>query len=201
MTPFPSLQNDSGTCAHLHRVAQVLSAIQKSGVEQQPNALHLALNWERDGLTTQRLDHGRRIQMRFIDVAYVTYRASDGGQVRFALNEHTPQSLAEGLRTAIRFDGGDVPDALALPEDSTTPFAIEGNEASAWLEVYDWMYTALARFRARLSGTMTPIVVWAHGFDMAFLWFRGNTPDEALPHMAFGFSPTSAGFPRPRRRI
>jgi hypothetical protein len=45
---------------------------------------------------------------------------------------------------------------------------------------------------------MTPLVVWPHGFDLSFLWFRGNDLDEhSQPHMNFGFSPGSEGFPRP----
>ena len=82
--------------------------------------------------------------------------------------------------------------------DATTPFAIDSTAAADYARLLYSAYTALARFRARLLGTMTPMVVWPHGFDLSFLWFRGNDLDEhSQPHMNFGFSPGSAGFPRP----
>ncbi len=45
---------------------------------------------------------------------------------------------------------------------------------------------------------MTPLVVWPHGFDASQLYFPGASFDEhTQPHINYGFSPGSAGLPRP----
>ena len=60
------------------------------------------------------------------------------------------------------------------------------------------VYTALARFRTRLDGFMTPLVLWPHHFDMGFIWFPEDGTDErADPHVSFGFAPFSDGLERP----
>jgi hypothetical protein len=59
------------------------------------------------------------------------------------------------------------------------------------------IYTAMARFRARLFGPMSRMVVWPHGFDLSFLWFTEGLDESKNPHMNFGFSPGSPGFDRP----
>jgi hypothetical protein len=40
-------------------------------------------------------------------------------------------------------------------------------------------------------------VVWPHGFDLSFLWFARGFDEGGDPHLNFGFSPGSPGFPRP----
>ena len=79
-----------------------------------------------------------------------------------------------------------------------SPIAIGGNLAVEYLAVLDATYTALARFRAKLCGHLSPIVLWPHHFDMAFLHFPGPGADERSDsHLAFGFAPFSDGFDRP----
>jgi hypothetical protein len=45
---------------------------------------------------------------------------------------------------------------------------------------------------------MSPIVIWPHHFDMAFIWFTTENMDEhKAPHLAIGFAPFSDGLNRP----
>ena len=70
--------------------------------------------------------------------------------------------------------------------------------ARDYLFALDRLYTALARFRARLGGYMTPLVLWPHHFDMGFIWFPGPGSDEhADPQISYGFAPFSDGLERP----
>lgn len=78
-----------------------------------------------------------------------------------------------------------------------TPLVVDQMQAADYASVQYRLFTALARFRARLNGPMTPIVVWPHGFDLSTLWFATEKADERSPHMNFGFAPYSNGFPRP----
>ena len=59
------------------------------------------------------------------------------------------------------------------------------------------IFTAVARFRARLTGPMTPIVVWPEHFDLSFLWFATDKATDEFPHMNFGFAPFDAETERP----
>ena len=60
------------------------------------------------------------------------------------------------------------------------------------------MFTALAKFRAKLNGCMTPLVLWPHHFDLAFIWFANDSMDEhSDSHIAYGFAPFSPGLERP----
>jgi hypothetical protein len=79
-----------------------------------------------------------------------------------------------------------------------TPFHVDEHLAEEYAEALYSVFTAAARFRARLFGPQTPLVVWPHGFDLSFIWFAGAGSDERQErHMNFGFSPGSAGFERP----
>jgi uncharacterized protein DUF5996 len=48
-----------------------------------------------------------------------------------------------------------------------------------------------------LLGGLSPMIVWPHGFDLSFLWFARGFTETQDPHLNVGFSPGSAGFPRP----
>jgi hypothetical protein len=47
------------------------------------------------------------------------------------------------------------------------------------------VFTAAARFRARLEGSQTPIVVWPEHFDLSTLWFPTNDRSDEAPLMDF----------------
>lgn len=193
---LPPLSNWENTRDNLHRATQVVGAFKKALVPQQLNALHLSLFVTSEGLMTERLQNGGRLALNFVGRA-VEFHPEQGEKVAVPLSGHNPATLASALLQRIPHQKG-LGDTLCLPSDSTTPFTADPSTAADYARALYAVYTALARFRARLLGTMTPMVVWPHGFDLSFLWFRGNDLDEhSQPHMNFGFSPGSAGFPRP----
>lgn len=193
---LPPLANWEGTRDSLHRAAQVIGALKKTIVKPQVNALHLSLFVTSEGLTTGRLPKGGSFALNFVERA-AEYHPAQGEKVSIPLIGNNPVTLASALVEYVAQEQGSA-DTLPLPSDSTSLFNVEPTIASDYTQALYAMYTALARFRARLLGTMTPIVVWPHGFDLSFLWFRGNDLDEHnQPHLNFGFSPGSPGFPRP----
>jgi hypothetical protein len=71
------------------------------------------------------------------------------------------------------------------------------NTANGYADALYRVFTALARFRARLQGHMTPLVVFPEHFDLSTLWFVEGDMDDHKPHLNFGFAPFSPGLPRP----
>ena len=60
------------------------------------------------------------------------------------------------------------------------------------------VFTGIARFRARLDGHLSPVVVWPEHFDLSTLWFKEGDMDEHKAHINFGFAPyTPNQFERP----
>lgn len=193
---LPPLSNWDSTRDSLHRAAQVIGVVKKALVPHQANALHLSLFVTPEGLTTERLEKGGRLALNFVRRA-VEYHPAQGEKASIPLAGNNAATLASALVEYTAHERGSV-DTLPLPPDATTPFSADPTVAADYARALYSVYTALARFRARLLGTMTPMVVWPHGFDLSFLWFRGNDLDEhSQPHLNFGFSPGSAGFPRP----
>jgi hypothetical protein len=191
---LPPLSDWTQTRDSLHRVAQIVATIKKARVPKQINALHLSLFVVPEGLTSGRLADGSSLTADFRNRT-VRYQPASGEEVVISLEGHSPSSLMDTLLQHIPSGRENIP----VPADlGTELLTIDPAAAADYAKALYTIYTALARFRARLLGTMTPLVVWSHGFDLSFLWFRGGDPDEhSQPHLNFGFSPGSEGFPRP----
>lgn len=179
---LPELTHWTPTRATLHSLTQVLATIRKTYLAPLPNAVHLALPVVPQGLSTGQLPIGPvilNLRQATIDYQDRTFPIDASFHVAH-------------LIAALPDDRPIPPIAHPLP----TPLNID--HIAEYQAALQTIYTALARFRARLFGTMTPAVVWSHGFDLSFLAFKGPDPDEhQQPHLNFGFSPASTGFPRP----
>ncbi len=177
---LPALTEWTSTRETLHGLTRLLAMIRKAYLAPLPNAVHLALPVVPQGLTTGSLPLGPvilNLQQATID------HQGESFPIDASFN---PAHLINQLDRAIP------PLAHPLP----TPLTID--HIAEYQAALQTIYTALARFRGRLFGTMTPAVVWSHGFDLSFLAFKGHDPDEHhQPHLNFGFSPMSVGFPRP----
>jgi hypothetical protein len=110
---------------------------------------------------------------------------------------HSQASLLEAVLGALASAGRHLaPEREHL--NDTTPFTLDVALAADYAQTLDRLFTAMARFRARLLGPLTPLVVWPHHFDMAFLWFSTTGADEHQhPHINTGFAPFSPGIDRP----
>ena len=193
---LPALDNWESTRDALHQVALVLGAVRVGSTDPLPNDLHFSVDVTARGLTTSALKIGGELQFNFADMTLAYSR--DGAQV-FSLDiaGHTQKSLLQAVTAGLAARGLTIEPALKhITHD--TRFQFDPALAADYLRVIGGVYTALARFRARLSGYMSSLVVWPHHFDMAFLFFPGDGTDEhSDPQLAFGFAPFSDGLERP----
>jgi hypothetical protein len=193
---LPTLRDWDSTRVGLQRAAQVLAAIRQSALPPQPNSLQLGLPVEAQGLTSGPLPFGGDLLLDFAALT-IDYRQPGEPSFRVSLTERSQRVLAATVLEMLAAEGHDLMlDSAVVGDDAI--LTIDPVSAREYADVLDTVYTALARFRAQLSGPLTPLVVWPHGFDLSFLWFaRGGFDEQADPHLAFGFAPTSAGLDRP----
>ncbi len=194
--PVPTLMQLDSTRSSLHRASQVISAVRAAVTPPLPNALRLSLYPVPPGLSTGPLALGGDLLLDYTRQA-VVYRQPGEPDAAIDLDGHSQASLTGELLALLAEEGHDIPLTGDHLRDDT-PLVIDPVTASEYAAALDTIFTAVARFRARLAGPQTPVVVWPHGFDLSTVWFAGAGADEHQdPHMNFGFSPASPGFDRP----
>ena len=194
--PLPTLENWEAARDGLHQVALVVSAVRVAGLAALPNDLHFSTPLRAAGISTAELNFGGELCFDFADLRLV-YRRDGAAVFALEVNGHTQTSLMAALLRAFAAAGVTIAPAMKRIT-GTSRLHIEPRLAADYWTVVDAVYTALARFRAKLSGFMTPLVIWPHHFDMAFLWFATPaTREHSDPHLAVGFAPFSAGLERP----
>lgn len=220
MTSLAPLSRWGDTAHGLHQAAQHLGALRMLVLDQVPNFLELSLVIRPEGLSTGPLPGVGEVLLDFEQCALI-YQPTSGKPTTISLAGHTPASLLDALLRALEQSGW-MPmeqsdptmsrvDALvkALNERShpfrpkredlagETPFNVDPQLSADYSRVLYRIFTAAARFRARLVGPMTPVVVWPEHFDLSFLWFATPQADDRHPHMNFGFAPFGDDIERP----
>jgi len=184
MTPEWATTRDS-----LHRASQVVGAVQKAMIDPLPNALHLSLFITPDGLITRQFADGQSILLDFRNIAVRLLDPSGKQSASWMLSTVSPRTLTGELASKL---------GLSLTNDDDGLLTVNRSDADNYAIMLYRIYSAFARFKARLSGMMSPIVIWTHHFDLSFVWFTGNEADEHnAPHINFGFAPHSDGFEMP----
>ena len=191
-----TLENWENTRDALHQIALVVGAIRVACSDPLPNDLHFSVELSAAGISSARMRCGGELTFDFRSLQLAFER---GGRVVFALDAsgHSQVSLMRRLLALFDDCGYSIaPSMKYIAHEST--FSIDPQLSIDYLRVLDAVYTALARFRARLSGYMSPLVLWPHHFDLAFIWFPTEDRDEhSAPQIAYGFSPFSPGLDRP----
>jgi len=194
---LPSLANWDSTRTGLHQAAQVVGAIRKLDATPLPNYLHLALEVVPQGVTSGELapSMGGELVLDFAQRAIV-YTGPAGTVNPVPLEGHTQVSLLDAVLAAMEQTGHPgQPDRAKITGGE--PLNIHPDAGREYQQALYSIYTAIARFKARLFGSMSRMVVWPHGFDLSFLWFARGMDEGQDPHLNFGFSPGSPGFARP----
>jgi hypothetical protein len=194
--PLPSLQNWEtlaipSTRDSLHTVAKILAALRKGFLPPQPLALHLALLVTPKGLSTGQTQEGEFV----LNFANSTVEYHAPGNTKTAWLPLPRYGASAALLNDLRNEVSADLSTVKFPENA--PLQIDPTLCAEYGEALQSIYTAVSRVKARLMGTMTPAVVWSHGFDLSTLWFKGSELDEHQPHINIGFSPGSKGFLRP----
>lgn len=219
MNDLPALEQWEPTARGLHKAAELLGAIRQLVREPVANYLELALRIERAGLSTEALPTGGSVRLDFGRAALV-YTCPAGNEHPFPVAGQSQRSLFEALLAEMHAHG----DTLAPPQPGETHVhallgALEGRghvlrpkdgeltsdegltvdpaTSAAYGAVLYQVFTAVARFRARLVGPQTPVVVWPEHFDLATLWFPSDDRSDAAKVMNFGFAPFDGAYPRP----
>lgn len=219
MNDLPALEAWEPTAHSLHKVAELLGAIRQLVRTRVPNYLELALRIERNGLSTEALPTGGSVRLDFGKAALI-YICPAGEDHPLPLAGHSQVSLFEALLGEMDAHGDTLAPrqsgetyvraflaALAAkghvlkPEDgrlsSDAPLTVDPATSTAYGELLDTVFTAVARFRARLTGAQTPIVLWPEHFDLSTLWFPTGDRGDSAPQMNFGFAPFDGVYPRP----
>lgn len=218
--PLPLLDQWDVTIHSLHRAGQILGALRLALLPAVPNYLELSTRITPQGLSTDGLPGGAEVRLDFTSAAMIV-RHPDGTTATLALRGHSQRSLCEAVLAELQKtelsdglagagEGARVEklrDLMAATEhplleehDSVTdeqPLEVDAALSADYATTLNAVFTAAARFRARLSGFMTPVVVWPEHFDLSFLWFAGEPSGEEAPLMNFGFAPFGGGIKHP----
>jgi hypothetical protein len=195
--PLPALANWDSTRTGLHQAAQVVGAIRKVDAAVLPNFLHIALEVVPQGVTSGPLapSVGGELVLNFAERAII-YTSPQGTVTSVPLEGHTQVTLLDAVLAAMDKAGHRVqPDRSKITGQE--PLQVHPDAAREYSQAFNKIYMGFARFKARLFGPMSRMVVWPHGFDLSFLWFTHGLDESKDPHMNFGFSPGSPGFARP----
>lgn len=218
---LPTLENFDDI-HKLHQAAMLFGPINNVTLEKQANWLHLATQPYPEYLIAQKYPKGGQLSLQF-KTGTMLYQRPSGEKVTFPLADHTQKSLFEALLSAMQADElSDFFDALdgeslaekmfrkihaKKPETLDAALAEHTHEdnlahdsqvASDYASALDTIYTGIARWRGRVNGHLSPIVVWAEHFDLSTLWFADPEMDENKPHINIGFAPFTEGvFERP----
>lgn len=213
---LPPLPNWLPTAENLQQAVFLFGLINRVTQPRQPMWLQLAVHPTPTGLQSPALPQGGTLSLDFTTLDF-RYTTAVGQTTSLAINTRTQRDLLADLVTLLAPELPEIAKAenvysrlaVALaerdytpPDDpadwlATAPLQIDKALAAAYAGVQYRMYTAVARFRARLRGTLSPLVVWPHHFDLSFLTFQGADVDDYQPHVNIGFAPYSDGLDQP----
>ena len=193
---LPGLANWQATRDALHQVALVVNSLRVACVAPLRNDRQYSLELTAAGLTTAELSFAGELVFDIAELKLV-YELDGNSVFLIPVESHTQRTLMREVLSTFAAQGKDVnPSLTHITHDE--PFVIDRSQAVDYLLVLQAAAGALSSLRAKLPGYTSTVVVWAHHFDLAFLWFPVESMDEHLdPHLAFGFSPFSPGLERP----
>ena len=219
--PLPKLENFQDMIHLLHQAVEVIAPIHGALREKQNNWLHLPMHVQPYGLHSGVYPNGGSVAVNY-KTCEVLYQRPTGETVSFPMQLHTQASLFQALVEAMKVDiladyladvKGDLVEGLLLKRSNGDKEAVakklssythqdklvfDGQLASDYADAVYAVFTGVARFRARLNGHLTPIVVWLEHFDLSTLWFRDAAMNDQQPHINFGFAPyTPEQYTRP----
>lgn len=217
MTILPNHVNWEATIHSIHRAARLIAAVRRRVTPPLPHHLHWSLMVVPRGLSTGVLPNGGEVTLDFIAQGVEVRRARQGGRepIFLSLAGHTQSSLLEALLGAMA--AHEMADTLTPGKNQSysqmflaeppidpniltgdAPFSVDAQLAIDYAHVLYSVFTAMARFRARIDGYLTPLVVWEHHFDLSFTHYidPAQASDDA-PQFVYGFAPFSDGIDRP----
>jgi|GEM_PF-784130 len=171
LEPLPT--NLEPTRATLHAYAGAVGAIPRVHAIPHPQWLHISLNPGPTGLSTKQMGYPEgtfrlRMDLNLHDVVLET---SAGTERRFSMQEgRTGTEMGDALIAAVA-DLGLGGDYARTKFESDESREYDPAAATGFWGVLTSVAWLFAGHRASLEGSVGPIQVWPHGFDVAFEWF------------------------------
>ena len=214
---FPTLKGWTATAHGLHRAAQILGAIRMLVRDPVENYLELALRVLPHGLSSEALPSGGSVELDFTQAA-LNVIAPNGQREVLPIAGRTQAALLETVLNTLHAQGQALVEAKngsftaaflealhakhhtldgSLQVTSNEVIGVDRQVSADYAHVLWRAFTATARWRSRLTGFVTPVVVWPEHFDLSTLWFQSDQHNENAPHLNFGFAPFDAEYTTP----
>ena len=197
MPGFPPLpDNFEPTRATLHRYALAVGAIPRAHAEPHDKWWHVSLNIVPSGLETNEMatPDGRSFRLRMdLTTHEVELGVAGEGSVRIDMQSGlTGTQMGDALIGAVA--------ALGLEGEynrekfeSDDPRSYDPAAAAAFNEIINGMQSVFTEHRSTIGGSVSPIQLWPHNFDMAFEWF-GTRVEEYEEHGKLEQFPAQCNF-------
>ena len=205
---FPSLATVEwqATRDTIQVYAQVLGKVRRVLTPAQRHWAHISLRAATTGLTTTPIPAGPITFDMLLDFTthQLVITTSRGEQWRKPLNGQSAAIFYEDTLATL--------DSLGIQPDidrslfgDTTPGDYDPVHASRYWQALSQIDAVFKQFKGTLRGETSPVQLWPHHIDLAFLWFTGrlvpgidpNDEESADEQMNFGFSPGDEAFPSP----
>lgn len=174
MAFFTSLANFEPTRQTLHLYSQAAGVVARVHGIAHPKWWHISLKLRPDGLVTDNipLPDGGALALRLDLNQHQLVITSSGGESRsVGLAEGlTGSEMGDWVITAVSHFGltGKYPREKFASDD---PRHYDPAQAKNYFNVLTNVARVFETHRASLSGLVSPVQVWPHGFDMAFEWY------------------------------
>ncbi|MCH7664174.1 MAG: hypothetical protein IH859_09945 [Chloroflexi bacterium] len=205
---FPALTNWEPTHKTLHLYSAAIGVVPRAHAEFHPKWWHISLKVQPDGLITDSMslpNGGAFSLMMNLRKHAVILSTSMGEEREF--------SMTEGL-TATAFGDqllGAVADLGLTAEYARNKFENDEDReydpavAEKFLSAVVNADRIFKKHRANLSGEMSPVQLWPHGFDLSFEWFGTRVVEyeeegkitKYPSQLNLGFSPGEPSHPQP----
>ena len=202
---YPQLTVGSETRNSLHAYCRALGAIKEHLTPPHPRWWHGALSVTADGFSTGELGgaEGRHLPALGLDL----HRHSLTAGERELLNLASGPSSKEVGECALAFLASHGPEVEPARErwDDPAGQMYDAETAGAYRRAFHRVATEFAEFRSGLAGSVSPVHLWPHHFDLSMEWLgsrrvqweEGGEEREAAAQIGFGFSAGDSGHPEP----
>lgn len=193
---LPTLSDWKSTRDALHQASQVVGAIRVAIVEPLPNALQYSVKIIPNGISSGVLPDGGELKLDFASFN-LSYEKDGKTLFHFDASGFNQVTLMTAVLEQFKQQSISVEPSWSKIV-VTSPFQVDKAIGADYAQVLNTVFEAMAKFRAHLGGSMTPLVLWPHHFDLSFMWFvTSNTDEHTAPHLNFGFAPFSDDIERP----
>jgi hypothetical protein len=204
---FPDLSGTDwqATRDSMKRYSQVVGKVRRALAARERHWWHVALRVGVAGATTAPIPAGPDCVELLLDFQRHCLRIADnrGGSVEQALHGQSAAALWDSVSAALA--GLGVQTRIERSQFDDTPLVYDKASAQRLWRAFLRAHLVLDRFRSGLGQATSPLLLWPHNFDLAFLWFSGRKvagydpedEEHADEQMNFGFEPGDAGIEEP----